>query len=223
MSQFLKGFDDKYKTARADAKAGPETDRIYEEISDGRYQAVITGMGWRDYQNRNPEKWSGMGPIIRLRIMAAGDGKETRFVGWREDVTYFIISRNPERGMLEPELNGKKLDFFVRQMARLGVDTPATISDLAAWGEDQASSSPVGKPVLITIKTTSSDNRTYRNVYFDGIPPESTRSSRQYELELYEGDPPRWNKSGPHSLVPARPVSIDEQPSSSVQLEDIPF
>ena len=69
LKNFLNKFDGKYKAASTATKESDPSSG-FEEISDGKYVAVVTGVGWRDYQNADPKKWSGMGPTIRMRIVS---------------------------------------------------------------------------------------------------------------------------------------------------------
>ena len=129
LNDFLNKFDSQYQSTKTTVKSEEKVDS-YEDISDGRYVAYICGQGWRDYQNQNPDAWSGMGPTIRLRIVSGRNKEVSRFAGWKEDITYFLFSVHPDRGINSPELNEKKLGFFLRQMDRIQANPPSLIYEL---------------------------------------------------------------------------------------------
>ena len=187
LNDFLSKFDSQYQQSK-NTVAADDKPQTFEEISDGRYIAFISGQGWRDYQNMNPDGWSGMGPIVRLRIASGRNGETSRFKGWKEDLTYFLFSVHPDRGIHSPELNEKKLAFFLRQMERIQANAPSKMGDLAGW------EGAVGMSVFITIQTKKDGDRTYRNVYFDGRANHvDTEEDYAFRLEKYVDQ--RWEET----------------------------
>ena len=184
LKSFLNQHDSAYQSAKKISSEG-EASSNYEEISDGNYVAQIVGMGWRDYQNKDAGGWSGMGPIMRLRIVgtdgwAGGTGTgESRFKGWKEDVVFFLFNHHPDKGIHQPQLNEKKLAFLTGQMRRLGIDCPQSLGDLPDWSE------PMGMFVKISIKTRKDGERVYRNVYLNGTVHGATETQQDFPLESY--------------------------------------
>lgn len=211
LKNFLNKFDGKYKAATTASKEMADSSS-YEDISDGKYLAVITGVGWRDYQNADQNKWSGMGPTLRLRIVGGRNGEPSRFSGWKEDVTYFLFNVHPERGINTPELNEKKLSFFLGQMDRVKANPPSSIGDLVDW------KGAVGLQVLVSIVTKKDGDRTYRNVYFDGRAVHAVEGGT-FPLEEFSDQ--RWIMS--EQPVPS---SKNDQPSAPAKWpsdDEIPF
>ena len=206
LKDFLNKFDGQYKAATTAAKVA-DTGTSYEDISDGKYIARIVGIGWRDYQNENRDGWSGMGPIMRLRIISGRNGEKSRFQGWKEDVTFFLINVHPERGILTPQLNEKKLAFFLGQMERIQAGAPSAISDLAEW------TGAVGLDVFMSIVTKKDGDRTYRNVYLDGRAVHVASDEGNYPVEAYVDQ--RFTQNGPGNglgVTPKLPAQDDEIP-----------
>ena len=185
LRSFLGRHNEQYKGAKEAASTEAASTSNYEEISDGNYVAQIVGMGWRDYQNPDSGGWSGMGPALRLRIVSAHAGKESRFRGWKEDVTFFLFSLHPDKGISEAQLNEKKLAFFTKQMTRLGLSVPDSLGDLPDWADG------VGLTVAISIKTNKEGDRQYRNVYLNGVSPYVP--DQNFDLETFENQ--QWVRS----------------------------
>lgn len=208
LNDFLNKFDSQYQSTKTTVKSEEKLDS-YEDISDGRYVAYICGQGWRDYQNQNPDAWSGMGPTLRLRIVSGRNKEVSRFAGWKEDITYFLFSVHPDRGINSPELNEKKLGFFLRQMDRIQANPPSKMGELAGW------EGAVGMAVFITIQTKKDGDRTYRNVYFDGRADHVSEGVFPSEKFVDQ----RWEKVEGSGVAPQAPT----WPSTNNEMDDIPF
>ena len=149
-----------------------------------------------------------MGPTIRMRIVSGRNGEVSRFKGWKEDVTFFLFNVHPERGIEQPELNEKKLNFFLGQMDRIKADAPASIGDLVDW------KGAVGLTIFMSIVTKKDGDRTYRNVYFDGRAVQVSSEDGTYPIEDFVNQ--RWEQQN----APASPVA---KSASWPADDDIPF